>query len=238
MRDYYEILGVSKDADNTTLKKAYRSLAMKYHPDRNPDDKKAAEKFKEASQAYDVLRDSEKRSAYDNFGHAAFENGAGGSSGFSGFQGTGFSDIFDDLFGEFTGANRSQASSRSRGSDLRYNMMLSLNEAFKGLEKTIKINASARCEPCDGSGAEGGTSSVASCPNCGGNGKVRASQGFFTIERTCGQCSGTGKIIQRPCKKCSGTGVTRKEKSLSVNIPPGVDDGTRIRVSGEGRFNF
>ncbi len=237
MRDYYDILGVGKDADAASLKKAYRNLAMKYHPDRNPDNNEAADKFKEASQAYEVLKDSEKRSAYDNYGHAAFENGASGNaSGFSGFQGQGggFSDIFDDLFGEFTGSSRGRNSSNSRGADLKYNMNLTLNEAFQGLEKKIKIKAPSRCEKCDGIGAESGSSGVNTCNTCRGAGKVRATQGFFTIERACQQCSGSGKTISNPCKNCSGTGVKNKEKSLAVRIPPGVDDGTRIRVSGEG----
>ena len=234
MRDYYEILGVDKSADETTLKKAYRDLAMKYHPDRNPDNKEAADKFKEASQAYEVLKDREKRSAYDNYGHAAFEGGGGGpSSGFSGFQGGGFSDIFDDLFSEFTGSSR-RSNTNQRGADLKFNLTVSLPEAYSGINKTINVRAPSKCEECQGTGSSGGNASISICEVCGGSGKVRNSQGFFTIERTCATCSGTGRTIANPCRKCSGTGVVNKEKSLSVKIPPGVDEGTRIRVSGEG----
>ena len=234
MRDYYDILGVAKDADDATLKRAYRDLAMKYHPDRNPDNNEAAEKFKEASQAYEILKDREKRSAYDSYGHSAFEGGAPGN-GFSGFQG-GFSDIFEDLFSEFTGGSSAggRANQSNRGSDLKYSLEINLSEAFSGLEKNIKIRAPSKCDSCQGSGSSGGNSSISSCTQCGGSGKVRNSQGFFTIERTCNSCSGTGRTIANPCKRCDGSGVTNKEKSLSVKIPPGVDEGTRIRVAGEG----
>ena len=234
MRDYYDILGVSKEADDATLKKAYRDLAMKYHPDRNPDNKEASDKFKEASQAYEILKDREKRSAYDSYGHAAFEGGSGGNGGFSGFQGGGFSDIFDDLFSEFSGGSSRRSAQDNRGADLKFSLNINLTDAYQGTEKTIKVRAPSKCDNCDGTGSAEGSSSLSVCQTCGGSGKVRSSQGFFTIERTCATCSGTGRTISNPCRKCSGTGVVNKEKSLSVKIPPGVDEGTRIRVAGEG----
>ncbi len=241
-RDFYEILGVAKTASDDELKKAYRKLAMQLHPDRNPGDKKAEEKFKEASHAYDVLSDPQKRAAYDRFGHAAFEGGgmgggAGGAGG-GGFDFSGsFSDIFEDLFsGAFSGGaagNRRGGNQAQRGADLRYNMQITLDEAFKGKQESINVTTAVSCSPCSGSGAEKG-SKPEMCSTCSGVGRVRASQGFFTVERTCASCQGSGKVIKNPCRSCAGTGRTRKEKTLSVNIPAGVEEGTRIRLSGEG----
>ena len=232
--DYYEILGVSKGASKDDLKKAYRKLAMQHHPDRNPGDAEAELKFKELNEAYDVLKDDQKRAAYDRFGHAAFENGGGGGAGgFEGFAGGGggFADIFEEMFGDFMGGGRRGA--QGRGSDLRYNMGISLEEAFKGNHTEIRVPTSVSCESCKGSGAEGGSKPI-SCPSCQGRGKIRAQQGFFTIERTCPSCGGAGQVIENPCRTCQGAGRQRKEKTLSVNIPPGVEEGTRIRLAGEG----
>ena len=231
-RDYYEMLGVRRDADADDIKKAFRSLAMRYHPDRNPDDQTAEHQFKEINEAYDVLKDGQKRAAYDRYGHAAFENGgAGRSPGFD-FSAAGFADIFDEMFGDLMGGRRSDPA-RGRGADLRYNMEISLEEAFHGKQATIRVPASSRCEACGGTGGEKGAQPIA-CPTCLGAGRVRASQGFFTIERTCQSCHGAGKIIERPCRPCMGSGRVRKEKSLAVSIPAGVEDGTRIRLAGEG----
>ena len=230
-RDYYEILGVDSNADDATLKKAYRKQAMQYHPDRNPGDAAAEASFKEVNEAYEILKDPQKRSAYDQYGHAAFENGGGGA-GFGG-AGGGFSDIFEDLFGDFMGGGGGGRSSHSRGSDLRYNLEISLEEAFNGKQMELKIPTTVECDSCDGSGAEAGSEPV-TCSTCQGHGKVRAQQGFFTIERTCPSCQGQGRIIENPCKSCRGEGRMNKEKTLSVNIPAGVDDGNRIRLSGEG----
>ncbi|WP_133613407.1 molecular chaperone DnaJ [Dongia mobilis] len=233
-RDYYETLGVEKGADAEALKKAYRKLAMQYHPDRNPGDKEAEGKFKELNEAYDVLKDEQKRAAYDRFGHAAFENGGGGfrNGQAHGFNASGFADIFDEMFGDFMGGGR-RGQGRGRGSDLRFNMEISLEEAFAGKQTTIRVPSSVVCEACDGAGAEKGSKPV-TCPSCHGHGKVRATQGFFTIERTCQHCGGAGKVIEKPCKTCHGSGRTAKEKTLQVNIPAGVEEGTRIRLAGEG----
>jgi len=241
-RDYYEVLGVSRDADADALKKAYRKLAIKYHPDKNPDDKTAEQKFKEISEAYDVLKDEQKRSAYDRFGHQAFEGGMGAaaSRGGAGGHGAGFdfnfSDIFEDFFGG-TNGGRAGGQSGSRGSDLRYNLSISLEEAFQGKQETIKLTTSATCDSCNGNGAEPGTNPV-TCTTCNGAGRIRASQGFFMVERTCATCQGAGKMIKDPCRKCAGSGRVRKEKSLLVSIPAGVEEGNRIRLSGEGEAGF
>ncbi|MBT5456943.1 MAG: molecular chaperone DnaJ, partial [Rhodospirillaceae bacterium] len=235
-QDYYDVLGVDRGAGEDEFKKAYRKLAMKYHPDRNQGDTTAETKFKEINEAYDVLKDDQKRAAYDQFGHAAFENGGpGGAGGFGGGGGAGFADIFDEMFGDFMGGRQQQrgGGGRSRGSDLRYNLEISLEDAFKGRETRIRVPSSVGCEECNGSGAAKG-SHPSTCGTCQGHGKVRASQGFFTIERTCPTCGGVGQTIENPCGVCSGAGTVRKEKTLSVTIPAGVEDGMRIRLSGEG----
>src|SRR5438045_5841512 len=232
-QDFYDILGVSKSADADELKRAYRKLAMQFHPDRNAGDKTAEQKFKDISEAYDVLKDDQKRAAYDRFGHAAFENGSRGPGDFpfgGGFSG-GFADIFEEMFGAM-GGRRSQAGP-SRGSDLRYNLEVSLEDAFRGKQTTIRVATFAQCDTCKGNGAEPGTRPT-TCRTCQGHGRVRAQQGFFTIERTCSTCHGSGQTIDKPCRACGGQGRVRREKTLSVNIPPGVEDGTRIRLAGEG----
>lgn len=231
-RDFYEVLGVSRDADEKTLKTAYRKLAMENHPDRNPDDEAAGERFREASEAYDVLKDSQKRAAYDRHGHAAFEQASAGAGGGGGFGGGGFSDIFDQMFSEFSGGARGRQQDRS-GNDLRYDMNVTLEEAFKGLQKDITITVPVGCEKCDGTGAANG-SKPSTCGTCGGAGRVRAQQGFFAVERTCHACQGMGQVIADPCKSCSGDGRVQKGKVLSVSIPAGVDTGTRIRLAGKG----
>src|SRR5712675_130641 len=230
-QDFYDILGVSRSANADELKRAYRKLAMQYHPDRNPGDQSAEHKFKDINEAYDVLKDEQKRAAYDRFGHAAFENGSRGPGDFAGGFSGGFADIFEEMFGAM-GGRRTQAGP-SRGSDLRYNLEVSLEDAFRGKQTTIRVATFAHCDACKGSGAEPGTR-PSNCRTCHGHGRVRAQQGFFTIERTCPTCQGSGQTIDKPCKACGGQGRTRREKTLSVNIPPGVEDGTRIRLSGEG----
>lgn len=233
-RDYYETLGVERGAGADALKRAYRKLAMRYHPDRNPGDAGAEAKFKEASEAWQVLSDDEKRAAYDRLGHAAFENaggGPGGGAGF-GFSSENFSDVFDDLFGDFMGRS-GRAGGRGRGADVRYNMQIGLEEAYGGRDTTVRVATTASCESCGGSGAAAGSKPVA-CRACGGMGKVRAQQGFFTIERTCLNCQGAGRIIESPCAGCRGAGRAPREKQLEIKIPPGVEDGTRIRIAGEG----
>ena len=240
-RDYYEVLGLSKGASADEIKKAYRKKAKELHPDRNKDNPNSEKAFKEAGEAYDVLKDPEKKAAYDRFGHAAFDGGMGGGGRPGGMGGAGqgdfasaFSDVFDDLFGDFMGGQRGGGRQRaSRGSDLRYNLRVTLEEAYTGLQKTINVPSSVTCDACDGSGAEGGAEPT-SCPTCSGMGKVRAQQGFFTVERTCPTCSGLGQIIKNPCKSCHGHGRVERDRSLSVNIPAGVETGTRIRLAGEG----
>ncbi|HKK31256.1 MAG TPA: molecular chaperone DnaJ, partial [Alphaproteobacteria bacterium] len=234
MRDYYSVLGVERGADEKTLKSAYRKLAMEYHPDRNPGDKEAEAKFKELNEAYDVLKDPNSRAAYDRLGHDAFTQSAQGGRPGGGFDfntAGGFADIFEEMFGDMGGRRR--RGGPQRGSDLRYNMEISLEEAYTGKQATVDIPAMATCEVCHGSGSAEG-SAPKTCAMCHGAGRVRAQQGFFTVERTCPTCHGSGQTISDPCGACNGQGRVRREKTLNVNIPPGVDDGTRIRLSGEG----
>ncbi len=233
-RDYYEVLGVNKSASADQIKSAYRKLAVKYHPDKNKDDKGAEEKFKEASEAYHVLSNSERKQNYDNFGHAAFENGGGGRGGFGNFDFSNhFSDIFEDFFGEGFGGGRRSRRSNNRGSDLRYDLSISLEEAFSGKKQDIKFSTSEKCDNCSGSGSKPGHQAGV-CSMCGGHGQVRSSQGFFTVQQTCPQCAGAGEEITHPCSSCNGQGKKQTSKRLSVTIPKGVDDGTRIRLSGKG----
>jgi molecular chaperone DnaJ len=237
-RDFYEVLGIARGASADEIKKAYRSKAKELHPDRNQDNPTAEAQFKEVNEAYECLKDEQKKAAYDRFGHAAFDGGMGG--GPRGPQGNGdfasaFSDVFEDLFGDFMGGRgggggRTRA---ARGSDLRYNMRVTLEEAYKGVQKTINVPTALNCTACSGTGAEGG-SEPQTCPTCAGMGKVRAQQGFFTVERTCPTCNGAGQIVKNPCKVCRGAGRVEKDRSLSVNIPAGVETGTRIRLGGEG----
>jgi molecular chaperone DnaJ len=235
-RDYYDVLGISRGASEQDIKSAFRRLAKDCHPDRNASDKSAEQKFKELNEAYEALKDPQKRAAYDQFGHAAFDGRGGHGHGFGPDFASSMSDIFDDLFGEFMGGRRGggpRRSGRERGADLRYNMEVALTEAFSGKTAQIRVPTSITCNGCSGTGANPGTKPSA-CPTCGGIGKVRASQGFFTIERTCPGCHGRGEIISDPCSECSGKGRVVKERQLSVNIPAGVEDGTRIRLAGEG----
>jgi len=236
-RDYYEVLGVARDAGEDDLKKTYRKLAMQWHPDRNQGNAEAEAKFKELNEAYDVLKDPEKRAAYDRFGHAAFEQGGPGGGGGGGgpFAGGGFEDIFEEMFGRFGGGGRGQRAAAGRGADLRTQVEVSLEEAFAGAKKTIRFATSVSCEACKGVGAEGGAASgVQTCGTCQGSGKVRAQQGFFLVERTCPTCGGAGRTIKNPCKICRGAGRVQRERNLNVSVPAGVDDGTRIRLTGEG----
>lgn len=231
-RDYYEILGVGRDVGADELKRAYRKLAMKHHPDRNPGDKAAEERFKEASEAYQILSDPERRAQYDRFGHAAFEQGAG-FGGFD-FAAAGFEDIFSDIFGDFFGSTRGRGRARTRrGEDLRYDLGISFEESIFGTEKTISVPRLATCDACSGKGSKGGTGRV-TCSACRGSGQVRFQQGFFTIAKTCGQCSGQGTIIKDPCRSCGGSGVMQKTQALNIKVPAGVDSGSRLKLRGEG----
>lgn len=230
-RDYYEVLGVERAASDADLKTAYRKLAMKYHPDRNPGDNDCEHRFKEVNEAYEVLKDGDKRAAYDRFGHAAFEHGGGAGFG-TDFAST-FADIFDDFFGMGGRRGGGRGTGRERGADLRYNMEISLEEAFHGKTAQVRIPTTVTCETCSGSGAKAGTKPK-TCPTCAGHGRVRHAQGFFTLERTCPNCQGRGQVIDDPCPNCGGGGRVTRERTLSVNIPPGVEDGTRIRLAGEG----
>jgi molecular chaperone DnaJ len=232
-RCYYEVLGVQKTATEADMKVSYRKLAMQFHPDRNPGDKDCEAKFKEINEAYDILKDGDKRAAYDRFGHAAFEQGMGGGAhGFGNDFGSAFSDIFEGIFG--MGGARQRSSGRERGADLRFNMEITLEEAFNGKNAQVRLPTSVTCEACSGSGAKTGTKPK-TCQHCNGHGRIRHTQGgFFTLERTCPICQGRGQVIENPCPTCSGSGRTTRERTLSVNIPPGVEDGTRIRLSGEG----
>jgi len=231
--DYYELLEVERTANADELKTAYRRLAMRYHPDKNPGCGDSEARFKAVSEAYDCLKDPQKRAAYDRFGHAAFrQGGMGGAGGFGGADFADFSDIFDTIFGSGFGGGRG-AQQQRRGADLRYDMEITLEEAFHGKDRSISIEVSTKCESCDGSGAEPGTN-VETCPTCAGHGKVRAQQGFFVVERTCPSCHGAGQRIKTPCRACRGEGRVDKERTLDVKVPPGVDEGTRIRLAGQG----
>ena len=235
-RDFYEALGVTKDASSDQIKAAYRKLAVKHHPDKNKGDKTSEDKFKEASEAYHVLSNSERKQNYDNFGHAAFENGGGGRGGFGNFDfSSSFSDIFEDFFGDFGGTSgrKGRRNSNLRGSDLRYDLSISLEEAYTGKKQDIKFSTSEKCNTCKGSGSKPGQE-VGACSMCGGNGQVRSNQGFFTVQQTCPQCSGNGEEITNPCRDCNGQGKKQTSKRLSVTIPKGVNDGTRIRLAGKG----
>lgn len=233
-KDYYDVLGVERGADEKAIKRAYKKLAMQYHPDRTKGDKAKEEKFKEIQEAYEILGDKEKRAAYDQYGHAAFEQGGMGGGGFSGgFSGADFGDIFGDMFGDIFGGGGRGRQRVVRGEDLRYDIQITLEEAVKGTTKDIQINTLAHCDSCDGTGAEKG-SKVETCPSCHGSGRIRRQQGFFVTEAVCPTCHGSGKKIEKPCKSCHGEGRVHKKKNLSVKIPAGVDTGNQLRLSGEG----
>ncbi|MEM9146258.1 MAG: molecular chaperone DnaJ [Pseudomonadota bacterium] len=240
-RDYYETLGIARGASADDIKKAFKRKVRELHPDQNQDNPNAESLFKEVNEAHDILKDPDKRSAYDQFGHAAFEGGTGSSAGQGAGRGgpgdfsSAFSDVFEDLFGEFMGARGGgqRRGGAQRGADLRYNLQITLEEAFMGKRQTVQVPGSVVCEACNGTGSEGGAEPQV-CPTCNGHGKVRAQQGFFTIERTCPTCAGRGKVVKNPCRVCNGTGNVRKERTLNVDVPAGVDTGTRIRLAGEG----
>lgn len=245
-QDYYELLGVTKEASDAEIKKAYRAMAMKYHPDRNPGDKEAELKFKEVTEAYEVLKDGQKRAAYDQYGHAAFAQGGGAGGfggGFGGFNfdfgggAGGLGDIFGDIFSEFmgqaSGRGRASREKGQRGADIRYDLEISLEEAYTGLKKEIEIQTAVKCDECDGTGAEKG-SKAETCDMCHGTGRVRRQSGFFIEERMCPTCHGTGQVIKNPCKKCGGTGKVSQKKVLEVNIPAGIDNDNRMRLAGQG----
>lgn len=234
-RDYYEVLGIERTASAEEIKKAYRKVALKYHPDRNPDDKHAEERFKEASEAYQVLSDPERRAQYDRFGHAAFEQGAG-FGGFD-FSAAGFEDIFGEVFGDFFGSGRRGRNRARRGDDLRYDLEISFEEAVFGAEKTLRIPRLATCEDCQGSGSRNGAPRE-SCGACRGTGQIRFQQGLFSIAKTCGQCQGQGTVLRDPCRTCGGSGTVRTQQSLSVKIPAGVDTGSRLKLRGEGEAGY
>src|SRR5271163_283796 len=239
-RDYYEVLGVNRGAGEAELKKAYRTLAIQFHPDRNPGNKDAEERFKELNEAYQVLSDPERRAQYDRFGHAAFQGPQGGPGGFGGFDfSQGFEEVFSDIFGDFFGTGRGRSRSRSRrGEDLRYDLEIEFEEAASGTDKIVKFQRLTLCDACNGTRARGGAGGAKTCPNCKGSGQVRTQQGFFSISTTCSQCRGEGTIIADPCPKCQGQGRIRKAVSLSVKIPPGVDNGSRLKLRNEGEAGF
>ena len=232
-QDFYELLGVGRTASGDDIKKAFRKLAMEHHPDRNHGNKGAEKKFKELNHAYDVLKDPDKRAAYDRYGAAAFEGGQGGPGGSQGGQGFGFGSVFGDIFDEMFGGGRGDGRTDTRGQDLRFNLEITLEQAYGGTEATVRVPSSVACEVCRGSGAEAG-SKPQQCATCRGSGRLRARQGFFTVERACHTCHGAGQVIDKPCKACQGQGRVRLDKTLKVNIPSGVEDGTRIRLTGEG----
>ncbi len=234
-QDYYATLGVARGVDAEGLKKAYRKLAMQYHPDRNPGDREAEAKFKEINEAYDVLKDDQKRAAYDRFGHAAFEQGAGGAGGFDFSAAGGFGDIFEQMFGDFMGGGGRRGGRGPRaGADLRAGVEIELTEAFSGTKATLRVPTRVKCEACNGTGSESKDGGAATCPACHGAGKVRAQQGFFVVERSCPTCGGQGRVVRNPCRICAGAGTVQSERTLQVQIPAGVEDGTRIRLAGEG----